>query len=188
MSNHLQNKQLIIKNSPRDVKPQRYGMRPRKKRNRERKTMKRTDITDLFPDAPKETIDKIMDLNGADVNAVRAEVEDLRKQLTEAQKYKGADEELQKAQQQISQLTSELNGMKTAETIRLTREKVSGEKKVPVHLLTGETEEACAKQADLILAFKNEGGYPQIPDGGEPSNPPNTSTRDRFAAFMSDKI
>ena len=37
--------------------------------------MKRTDITQLFPEAPKETIDKLMDLNGADVNAVKAEVE-----------------------------------------------------------------------------------------------------------------
>ena len=188
MSNHLLNTQLIIKNCPRDVKPQRYGMRPRKKRNRERKTMKRTDITDLFPDAPKESIDKIMSMNGADVNAARAEVETLRQQLAEAEKFKESGEKLQKAQQQISQLTSELDGMKTAETRRLMREKVAGEKKVPVHLLTGETEEACAEQADQILAFANKGGYPQIRDGGETSSPPNTSTRDRFAAFMSDKI
>ena len=150
--------------------------------------MKRTDITELFPDAPKEAVDKIMSLNGADVNATRNEVETLKQQLAEAQKNAASGEDLQKAQQQIEQLTSELTGMKNAETTRLIREKVAGEKKVPVNLLTGETEEACATQADQILAFAKAGGYPKIPDGGEPNNPPSTSTRDRFAAFMSDKF
>ena len=48
--------------------------------------MKRTDITQLFPEAPKETIDKLMDLNGADVNAAKAEVENLKAQA-ELQQY-----------------------------------------------------------------------------------------------------
>ena len=149
--------------------------------------MKRTDITQLFPDAPKETIDKLMDLNGADVNAVKAEVETLKTQLAEAQKNK-AGEELQKAQQQITQLQTELDGMKAAETIRLTREKVAGEKKVPAHLLTGDTEEACAKQADEILAFAQPSGYPQIRDGGDPRNPPAPTTRQKFADWAKDNL
>ena len=150
--------------------------------------MKRTDITDLFPDAPKETIDKIMSLNGADVNAAKAEVESLRQQLAEAQKSAAGNEELQKAQQQIEQLSTELQGMKTAETIRLTREKVAGEKKVPAHLLTGETEEACAKQADEILAFAKPAGYPQVRDAGEITSTPKRSTRDRFADWAKDAL
>ena len=93
--------------------------------------MKRADITELFPEAPKEAIDKLMALNGADVNAAKAEVEDLRKQLQAARE---GDGKLQEAQQQIAQLTSELDGMKKAETIRLTREKVAGEKKIPANL------------------------------------------------------
>ena len=109
--------------------------------------MKRTDITDLFPEAPKEAIDKLLNINGADVNAAKSELDSLRQQLAAAQEKKDSDE-LKQAQQQINQLKTELDGMKAAETIRLTREKVAGEKKVPVHLLTGETEEACAKQAD----------------------------------------
>ena len=84
--------------------------------------MKRTDITELFPDAPKEAIDKLMDINGADVNAAKSEIDSLRQQLTAAQNNQGG-EELKKAQQQISQLQKELDGMKAAETIRLTREK-----------------------------------------------------------------
>lgn len=150
--------------------------------------MKRTDITQLFPEAPKETIDKLMDLNGADVNAVKAEVENLKAQLAEAQKNKDG-EELQKAQQQITQLQTELDGMQAAETIRLTREKVAGAKKVPAHLLTGETEEACEKQADQILAYvQNSKAYPNLPDGGEIHNPPSTSTRQQFAEWAKENL
>ena len=150
--------------------------------------MKRTDITELFPDAPKEIVDKIMSLNGADVNAARAEVDNLKQQLAEAQSHASAGEELQKAQQQIEQLTKELTGMKTAETIRLTREKVAGEKKIPAHLLTGETEEACAKQADEILAFAQPGGYPHFRDGGEPQRTAKLTTRDKFADWAKDNL
>lgn len=150
--------------------------------------MKRTDITELFPDAPKETIDKIMSLNGADINAAKAEVDNLRQQLADAQTHASAGEELQKAQQQIEQLKQELTGMKTAETIRLTREKVAGEKKIPAHLLTGETEEACAKQADEILAFAQPSGYPHIRDGGEAQRTPKTSTRDKFADWAKENL
>lgn len=150
--------------------------------------MKRTDITELFPEAPKETIDKIMSLNGADVNAAKAEVETLKQQLAEAQKSAANNEELKKAQQQIDQLTQELTGMKAAETIRLTREKVAGEKKVPAHLLTGETEEACAKQADEILAFAQPSGYPQVRDGGEVPITPKRTTREKFAEWAKDSL
>lgn len=150
--------------------------------------MKRTDITELFPEAPKETIDKIMSLNGADVNAAKAEVEALKQQLAEAQKSAVNNEELKKAQQHIDQLTQELTGMKAAETIRLTREKVAGEKKVPAHLLTGETEEACAKQADEILAFAQPSGYPQVRDGGEVPITPKRTTREKFAEWAKDSL
>ena len=53
--------------------------------------MKRTDITDLFPDASKEAIDKLMGINGADINAAKAELEALRTELTDkgaADRYK----------------------------------------------------------------------------------------------------
>lgn len=146
--------------------------------------MKRTDITDLWPEAPKEAIDKLMAINGADVNASKAEIEDLKQKLAAA----ANSDELQKAQQQAAQLQQELDTMKAAEAIRLTREKVAGEKKVPAHLLTGETEEACAKQADEILAFAQPSGYPQIRDGGDPRNPPAPTTRQKFADWAKDNL
>ena len=146
--------------------------------------MKRTDITDLFPEAPKEAIDKLMDINGADVNAAKSEIDSLRQQLTAAQNNQSG-EELKKTQQQISQLQKELDSMKAAETIRLTREKVAGEKKVPVHLLTGETEEACAKQADELLAYvRSSKAYPPLPDGGEVGGHPKTTTKQQFKEWL----
>ena len=146
--------------------------------------MKRTDITELFPDAPKEAIDKLMGINGADVNAAKAEVEGLRQQLEEAKNNKQSEE----LQEKINQLTQELDGMKAAETIRVMRTKVASDKRVPVHLLTGDTEEACAKQADEILAFAQPSGYPQVRDGGEIHNPPQRSTRDKFADWAKDNF
>ena len=145
--------------------------------------MKRTDITELFPEATKEQIDKLMGINGADINAAKAELDTLRQQLTDQ-----SGKDLKKAQDQIATLTAELNGMKTAETIRLTREKVASEKKIPMNLLTGETEEACVKQADEILAFASP-KYPVIKDAGEPHGAPNgASTRDQFADWAKDNI
>ena len=148
--------------------------------------MKRADITDLFPDAPKEAVDKLMKLNGDDVNAAKAELDGLRQQLADAG-TKGS-EELQKAQKQIEDLTKELAGMKAAEAVRITREKVANEKKIPAHLLTGETEEACAKQADAILAFAKPSGYPNLPDGGEVHGSKKLSTRDKFADWAKENL
>ena len=146
--------------------------------------MKRTDITELFPDATKEMIDKIMSINGADVNAAKAEVEGLRQQLEEAKNNKQSEE----LQEKINQLTQELDGMKAAETLRVMRTKVASDKKVPAHLLTGDTEEACAKQADEILAFAQPSGYPQVCDGGEIHNPPKSSTRDKLAYWAKENF
>lgn len=147
--------------------------------------MKRTEIQELFPEAPKESIDKIMSLNGADINAAKAEVETLKQQLADAQKSAAENEDLKKAQQQIEELTKELTGMKAAETVRLTREKVAGEKKVPAHLLTGETEEACAKQADEILAYvKSSKAYPTLPDGGTVQSTPTATPKQKFEEWL----
>lgn len=154
--------------------------------------MKRTDITELFPEASKEQIDRIMGLNGADVNAAKEELQGLKDQIEamkQSQEGAAASQAgLQAANDEISQLKRELEGMKNAEKIRGIREKVSGEKKVPMHLLTGETEAACAKQADAILSFAKSVGYPVVPDGGEPSTPPASSTRDRFAKWAENNL
>lgn len=146
--------------------------------------MKRTDITDLFPEASKEAIDKLLSINGADVNAVKTELAGMKDKLAEAEQFRMAGEELTKAKQKIGDLTAEIDGMKRAETVRLTRDKIAGEKNVPAHLLTGETEEACAAQADAILAFAQPKGYPSVRDGGEVQVKPPVGTRDQFADYF----
>lgn len=144
--------------------------------------MKRTDITKLFPEASKEAIDELMGINGSDVNAARTAAEEASRQAAES----GANE-LASATKQIELLTNELNGYKHAETVRSIREKVATEKKIPINLLTGETEESCAAQADSILAFAQP-AYPAYPDGGEINYTPKPATRDKFAAWANENL
>lgn len=158
--------------------------------------MKREQITEIFPEATKEQLDKLMGLNGADVNGAKGDLEALKTQLASAQgelqKLKdaaaGPQDELQKTTAALQQLQAELAGMKQAETVRTIREKVSGEKKIPASLLTGETEEACIAQADAILDFAKSNGYPQLRDGGEPSGTPQPATRDQFAKWANENL
>ena len=136
--------------------------------------MKRTDIITVFPDATDEQVKTIMDIHGADINKVKGDLEDLKGQLSNAQKEleglkAGSNEAaLQAANEKAAALQNELDSLKHANSIRDIRDKVAGETKVPAALLTGETEEACASQAKAILEFaKNNQGYPIIKDGGE---------------------
>ena len=87
--------------------------------------MKREDITALFPDIEKEKLDKIMGLNGADVNAAKAEAEALRGQLSAAQaritelESKTADNG---SAAKIAELTAELEAI-LAEPVQQTRKR-----------------------------------------------------------------
>ena len=151
--------------------------------------MKRDDLTALFPDATTEQIDTLMGINGADINKAKGDLETLKTQLATAQseietlKSGGVNEdEFNAAKQLAATLQTELDGMKAAEAVRLVREKVAQEKKVPVHLLTGDTEEDCASQADSILAFAKP-TYPNVKDGGEVAPNNKKATRDQFAEW-----
>lgn len=158
--------------------------------------MKRSDITDIWPEATKEQIDKLMGINGTDINTAKSELEGLKAQLTtaqsELQKLKdgaaGQPDKLKETQDALAALQAELTGMKNAEAVRLVREKVSGEKKVPASLLTGETEEACAAQADAILTFAKSNGYPNVHDAGEAGRGGSVQTRDKFAEWAKDNL
>ena len=156
--------------------------------------MKRTDITELFPEATAEQVNKLMDLNGQDINKAKGELETVKEQLTAAQaeidKIKaGANPDaLEEATARANALQTELDSMKRAEELRTMRAKVSGEHNVPADLLTGETEEACAEQAKAILAFARPSGYPAIRDGGETHTPPSKQTRDKFADWAKENL
>jgi chromosome segregation ATPase len=147
--------------------------------------MKRTDITGLFPEATDEQINALMNINGNDINNAKKGVEELQVSLKDAQeKLAGAEKNsaaLQEAIDRANGLQSELDSMKAAEAVRITREEVARTVGVPAHLLTADTKEACEAQAKSIMEFAKPSKYPSVPDGGEPLGTPKKETRDQFA-------
>lgn len=158
--------------------------------------MKRSDILELFPDATEEQVKKIMDLNGADINKARGNFDELKEQLAAATseltriQQEAPEDRLKEAIAKANGLQAELDGFKRTDAIRQMREKVSKETKVPIDLLTAETEEACADQAKAILDFAQATGYPAIRDGGEAMIrvSSGTATRDKFADWAKENL
>lgn len=151
--------------------------------------MKRTDITALLPEIEKEKLDRIMELNGQDVNAARGESEKLQQQLAAAT----AELEQLKARpdgsaEKLAAVQKELDDLKGANALRDLREKVSKDTGVPASLLTAETEEACKTQAEAIKAYAKPGKYPPVPDGGEVRPAGGAAPRDKFAAWMEEQF
>jgi hypothetical protein len=78
--------------------------------------------------------------------------------------------ELQKANERAEALQRQLDGLTKEKTVRVAREKVALDTKVPIELLTGETEEDCKKQAEAILKFAKPSRYPETKSKGSRSN------------------
>ena len=97
--------------------------------------MKRTDIKNLFPDATEEQISALLGINGTDINHARQGSDDLRTQLNtanqELETLRGNQESLTTAQNRVSELEAELNGLKAAQTLNELRGKVSKATGVP---------------------------------------------------------
>lgn len=134
-------------------------------------------------------IDAIMAENGKDIQAAKADTEQMKKDLEKARAdlaaaKNGDPEELQKARDEAAQYKNELDGMKLAESLRQMREKVSKAKNIPVDLLTGDTEESCTAQADQILAFAKVPSAPTLPNPGEPGGTPKSSTAHLFGEWV----
>lgn len=151
--------------------------------------MKRTDITALFPEATEDQINALMNLNGADINAAKKGMTDLQSQLAAAQtdlkKLQEAPKPSDDLEKRLEEAQNALAGMKQAEAARLMREKIAGEKKVPVSLLTGDSEEACMAQADALLDWRGEAA-PRTPNFGVDhllGNKPGTGGSVTDAAF-----
>lgn len=154
--------------------------------------MKRSDITTLFPDATEEQVKALMDINGADINNAKKGFDEIRKTLTDTQaalteaQKSNKSKELEAALEKMGGLQTELDNMKAAESIRITREKVSQATGVPANLLTMETEEDCTAQAQSILNFAQPQSYPSVKDGGEVNISNKQSTRDQFANWFNE--
>lgn len=114
----------------------------------------------------------------------RAKFEDYDALKEKASKFDEMQEasksELQKAQEKAAKLEAQLSSMKKDAEVTALRQKVAAEKGVPADLLYGETEEACQAQAEKLLAYKGETGYPVVKDAGEVRVNGKASTADQF--------
>ena len=99
-----------------------------------------------------------------------------------------AKSELQKATERADKLQAELSAIKHREEVRTVREAVSTKYGIPVNLLSGETEEACAEQAKALIDFKASAPYPTVKDGGEIQNAIKGSTRQQFAEWAKNAL
>ena len=147
--------------------------------------MKRSDITALFPDATKEQIDQLLNINGADIESAKAPIADLQQQLDDAKALAKSLEKRPTADD-LSALQAELDGLKASNAARDMRAKVSKETGVPAELLTGDDEESCTAQAQMILEYAKPGSYPAVKDGGEPQNPPKNSVDAAWTTLAAD--
>lgn len=150
--------------------------------------MKREDITALFPEATKEQLDKIMAINGADIQHAKGGADDLKAQLSaanaELEQLRAGSEELER----LKGVETELTELKAANSLREMREKVSKETGVPVHLLSGDTEEDCKKWADSMNEYRKSASLLAVPNGGEPNGSSYASTTAEQFAEWSEKV
>lgn len=151
--------------------------------------MKREDITGLFPEATQEQVNKIMSINGADINAAKKGFADLQAEhLTAQEAIKDLQSQITQSRERLEQfdvIQTELAELKQANEIRDMKTKVSKETGVPIDLLTGDTEEACKAQAKSIKEFARPSTYPSVYDGGEPGGvSPKVTTREQFAEWF----
>lgn len=112
------------------------------------------------------------------------DLDSLKKKAAEFDKLEEARKtDLEKANDTITALQTELDGLKKSAELREIREKVSKDTGIPVNLLTGDTEELCRAQAEGIKAFAMPNAYPTVKDGGEPMHKSGITARDEFAKF-----
>lgn len=148
--------------------------------------MKRTDITALFPEATDEQIQKIMDLNGGDINKAKGDLQSVQDRLaaaqTELDQLKAKD-----STGELATVKAELEALKASNALRDLRAQVSKATGVPADLLTGDTEEACKAQAEAIKAYsqaQQPTGYPNMKDGGNVSVSNPSTPREKFAEWV----
>ena len=151
--------------------------------------MKRAEITALFPDATEEQVNKIMDINGSDINNAKKNLEELQKTLADTQAQleaaqRGTDE-LTKEHERAELLQQEIDKRNAEDAIREMKAKVSKETGIPAELLTETEEEACRRQAASIKEFATP-RYPNVHDGGEPHPVEQRATRDQFADWLNE--
>ncbi len=125
---------------------------------------------------------------GRKSNELKEKYADYEQLKEKAAKYDQQQEasktELQKVTEAKDALQAEFDKLKAANSAKEIREKVAAEKKIPANLLTADTEEECNAQAEAILKFAGQDGYPDVQDGGEVNHNNAGKTRDQFADWL----
>lgn len=133
------------------------------------------------------TQDEVNSIVKERLERAKSQFSDYETLKAKASKYDELEEanksELQKANDRAEALENELKALKSANEVREIREKVANDTGVPINLLTADTEDACKEQADAILTYTKQNGYPVVKDGGEVRNTSKHSTRDQFAEW-----
>lgn len=112
-----------------------------------------------------------------------ADYDSLKEKATKLDEIEEANKsELQKATERAEALQMELNKITKANEIRDMRQKVSEETGVPVSLITAENEEEARKQAEDIVAYARQTGYPSVKDAGE-ARPGKPSVQQQFGEW-----
>lgn len=148
--------------------------------NQETKTMESSERT-----FTQSEMDAII---GERLARERAKYADYDTMKQKAEQFDAAEEasksELQKATERAEALQKQVDAMLKADTARQIRDKVAKETGVPAHLLTAETEEACAEQAKAIMAFAQPSGYPAVKDAGEVTKKTKGNAQEEFAEWF----
>lgn len=140
---------------------------------------------------PDAAIDAIMAEHGKTVTPLQENVttltgerDGLKKDLTEARnKLSGAQDWEKKYNTDTQALQTKIGELQKTIDTRNARDKVSTDTGIPASLLTGDTEEACKKQADAILAWRGQlSKYPESQDGGEVHTEPAAGASGAWAS------
>jgi len=136
------------------------------------RTFSQSELNAIIEDRLKRDREKYADYNELKAKAAKFD------KIEEESKT-----ELQKATERAEALQAELDGIKSAEAIRVMRDEVSTATGVPANLLTGSTKEECEAQAEAIRAYATP-TYPNLRDGGEVrAGAPKQSTAQQFAEW-----
>lgn len=174
--------------------------------------MKRDEVKAIVPGITDEQLDKVMDLNGADIEKHKQTITTLtterdaaREQLGEAnKKLEGYDPEWKAkaaaaendARAQVAALQSDFAAQSAASGVKFSSE--SAKKAFLADLKAKKLTLQDGKLLgfdDFLTDYKKSdpsafaSGYPDVRDGGDPNNKPTgTAPRDQFAAWFNEQF
>lgn len=144
----------------------------------EQKTFTQAELDAVVKDRLKREREKYADFDALKAKAAKFD------EIEQANKT-----ELEKANEQVSALKAQLDGIKKAEELREMRTKIATENNVPANLLTGATEDECKAQVESIRELLKANGIPtSVSDGGEPIHSGKVSNATLFANWAKNQI